>query len=124
MRIGDAINLDGIKIQMLASSHRQSVYATGYLIEFEGKILYHPGDTYLDAIKNLGRIDVFFVPIGGTYTMNVDEAVKALSIVKPKLAIPMHYNTLPEIRADPEEFRKKAVGFDVKIMRIGEELEI
>ena len=96
------------------------------MFEVEGKRLYHAGDTYLDGIKPLRNIDIFFVPIGGYYTMNIDEAVKALKIIKPKLAIPMHYNTLSEIKANPEEFKAKAEkeGFKVKILKIGEELEI
>ena len=129
MRVGEEMEIEGIKIKMLPSSHHQSKYATGYLIEFEGKRIYHPGDTYLDGIKkleDLGEIDVFFVPIGGTYTMNIDEAIEALKIVKPKLAIPMHYNTFDEIKANPEEFKEKAEkeGFKVKVLKIGEEIEI
>jgi L-ascorbate metabolism protein UlaG (beta-lactamase superfamily) len=69
---------------------------------------------------------VFFVPIGGYFTMSIDEAVEALKIIKPKLSIPMHYNTFPQIKADPEEFEKKAnkEGFKVKVLKIGEELEV
>jgi len=126
MKIEDKKTIEGIKIEMLASSHPQSKYPTGFVIEIEGKRLYHPGDTYLDGIKPLGNIDVFFVPIGGYFTMNIDESIEALKIVKPKLAIPMHYNTLPQIKANPEEFKAKAEkeGFEVKILKIGEEIEI
>lgn len=126
MRIGDLKVVEDIKIQMVSASHHQSKYATGYVIEFEGKRIYHPGDTYLDGVKPLGKIDVFFVPIGGTYTMNSEEAVKALEIIKPSLAIPMHFNTFPQIRANPEEFKSKAekLGYRVKVMKIGEEIEV
>ncbi len=126
MKIGEVKEIDGIKVVMVESSHHQSDYATGYIIELEGKRLYHPGDTYLDAVKNRGNIDVFFVPIGGFYTMNIDEAISSLEIVKPKLAIPMHFNTFDKIKADPNEFKEKAekLGFKVKIMNIGETIEI
>jgi len=58
--------------------------------------------------------------------MNIDEAVEALKIIKPKLAIPMHYNTLPQIKADPGEFAAKAekAGFKVKVLKIDEEIEV
>lgn len=126
MKIGEKKIIEGIKIEMVSSSHHQSKYATGFVFEIEGKRLYHTGDTYLDGVKPLENIDVFFVPIGGYYTMNIDEAVKALKIVKPKLAIPMHYNTFPQIKADPEEFKRKAEKeeFEVKVLKIGEEIEI
>ena len=129
MKIGEEIEIDGIKVKMLPSSHYQSKYPTGFLIEFEGKRLYHPGDTYLDGIQklgDLGEIDVFFVPIGGVFTMNIDEAVEALKIIKPKLAITMHFNTIPQIKADPQEFKEKAEkeGFKVRVLRIGEEMKL
>jgi len=126
MKIGERKLIEGVKIEMVASSHHQSKYPTGFVFEVEGKRLYHPGDTYIDGIKSLENIEVFFVPIGGYYTMNIDEAVKALKIIKPKLAIPMHYNTLPQIQANPEDFKTKAEkeGFKVKILKIGEEIEI
>ncbi|MMZ64427.1 metal-dependent hydrolase [compost metagenome] len=38
--------------------------------------------------------------------MGVKEAVKAVQLIRPKIAIPMHYNTFPPIKADPEEFKK------------------
>lgn len=126
MKIGDVQEIEGIKVVMVEASHHQSNYATGYIIEYEGKRLYHAGDTYVDGIKNRGDIDVFFVPIGGFYTMNVKEAVEALKIVKPKLTIPMHFNTFDKIKADPNEFKEMAQkqGFEVKILNIGETLEI
>lgn len=129
MKIGDKTELDGIKVEMVAAVHHQSEYATGYIIEMDGKRLYHPGDTYLQGIENLGsvgKIDIFFVPIGGNYTMNVDEAVEAVKIVKPKLAIPMHFNTFTEIKADPNGFMAKveAAGLKAKVLKIGEEIEV
>jgi L-ascorbate metabolism protein UlaG (beta-lactamase superfamily) len=76
-------------------------------------------------VKKLPNIDLLLLPIGGYYTMNIDEAVKALEIVTPKLAIPMHFNTLGEIKADPNEFKAKAEkkGFKVRVLRIGETIE-
>ncbi|MCD6195356.1 MAG: MBL fold metallo-hydrolase, partial [Staphylothermus sp.] len=50
--------------------------------------------------------DIAFLPIGGHYTMGIREAAKAVQLIRPKIAIPMHYNTFPPIRADPEEFKK------------------
>jgi L-ascorbate metabolism protein UlaG (beta-lactamase superfamily) len=126
MKIGDVKNFDDVKVQMVASSHHQSKYPTGYVIEFENKRIYHPGDTYLDGIKPLGKINVLFVPIGGYYTMDAKEALKALDIIKPDLTIPMHFNTFSQIEANPEEFKANAekMGFRVNVMKINEEIEI
>jgi L-ascorbate metabolism protein UlaG (beta-lactamase superfamily) len=126
MKIGERKTIEGINIEMVSSSHHQSKYPIGFVFELEGKRIYHPGDTYLDGVKSQENIDVFFVPIGGHYTMDIDEAVEAVKIVKAKLIIPMHYNTFPQIKADPEEFRLKVEkeGFRVKVLKIGEEIEI
>ncbi|MEM2849323.1 MAG: metal-dependent hydrolase [Candidatus Bathyarchaeia archaeon] len=123
MRVGEKREVDGVTVEMISASHPQSRYPTGYVVEFEGKRIVHLGDCYLDGVKPLERVDVLLIPIGGTYTMNVDEALKALDVLKPKLAIPMHYNTFPQVRATPEAFKGGAEkkGYNVKILRIGEE---
>lgn len=123
VHVGEKVEVNGIKVEAISASHHQSRYPMGYIIEFEGKRIAHLGDCYLDGIKPLVDIDVLLIPIGGTYTMNVDEAVEALGVIKPKLAIPMHYDTFPQVRADPEEFRRKAErrGFRVRVLKIGKE---
>ena len=131
MGVGDSLNIGDADIKMVKASHarapaRPSQLAAGYIIAYGGKRIYHAGDTYLDGIKNYGTIDVMMVPIGGHYTMNIDEAIEALKIVKPQLAIPMHYNTFPEIKADPKEFQSKAEkeGFKAQVMEFGQEITL
>jgi L-ascorbate metabolism protein UlaG (beta-lactamase superfamily) len=122
MKVGDKKNVDGVSVEMISASHHQDSYPTGYIFELEGKRIAHLGDTYIDGVKKLPNIDLLLLPIGGFFTMNVDEAVKALEMISPKLAIPMHYNTLPQIKADPNDFKQKAEkkGFKVRILKIGE----
>lgn len=45
----------------------------------------------VNRLKKLGKIDVAMLPIGGTFTMDVDEAVEAALVIKPKIVIPMHF---------------------------------
>ncbi len=92
--------------------------------------VYHTGDTdvFLDMqlIGELHKPDVMLTPIGDWYTMGIKGAVKALELVKPKVAIPMHYNTFPVIKQDPEEFKKAVEGkLDVRvvILKPGESFE-
>ena len=71
------------------------------------------------------NIDVALLPIGGYYTMDVQDAARAVKMIKPRVVIPMHYNTCPRIEADPQEFAG-LVGemfTAVKILDPGEEFD-
>jgi L-ascorbate metabolism protein UlaG (beta-lactamase superfamily) len=73
--------------------HPKKFELNGYIIEIEGIRFYHPGDCDLiPEMSTLGPIDVAFFPIGGFFTMNIDQAVEATSIINPKYVIPMHEN--------------------------------
>lgn len=83
--------------------------ACGFVIEVDGKKLYHAGDTALTMEMKLleaEKIDVACFPIGGYYTMDIEDAARAALFVRPRVAIPMHYDTFPNIKADPAEFVK------------------
>lgn len=100
--------------------------ACGFVIEVEGRKIYHSGDTGLTVEMSLledENIDVALLPIGGYYTMDVEDAARAVKMIKPRVAIPMHYNTFPRIEADPVKFAE-LVGemfTEVKILAPGEE---
>ena len=96
----------------------------GYVIEVDGHKVYHAGDTMLfDGMKDLKSmaIDIALLPIGGKYTMNIDEAVKAVEMIQSREVIPMHYNTFPDIAADPQAFAKKVpAGVAVAVLQSSE----
>ncbi|MEX2682251.1 MAG: MBL fold metallo-hydrolase [Candidatus Sigynarchaeota archaeon] len=75
----------------------------GYILEIDGKKIYHAGDTDLipemEALAKRG-IDVALLPAGDTFTMDVHEAADAALLIKPKVAIPMHLKG-----ADPQAFK-------------------
>ena len=88
------------------------------MIEVDKHKVYHAGDTMLfDGMKELRpmAIDIALLPIGGTYTMNADEAAQEAEMIHPREVIPMHYNTFPNIMADPQAFAKK-VPADVAVV--------
>lgn len=102
----------------------------GLLVTIEGKTLYHAGDTalFLDMqlIAERDPIDVAFLPIGDNFTMGVDDAAKAVEFLKPKIVVPIHYDTWPIIAADTDDFAKKAkaAGAEPRILKPGEVLEL
>jgi L-ascorbate metabolism protein UlaG (beta-lactamase superfamily) len=94
----------------------------GFVIELGGKKVYHAGDTGLTYDMKLledEKIDVAFLPIGGNYTMDIDDAVKACDFIKAKIVVPMHYNTFGLISADPQIFKNKAPS-EVVILDVNE----
>lgn len=92
----------------------------GYLIEMDRKAIYHAGDTdNIPEMTSLGDVDIALLPIGGTYTMTVDEAAEAAKVIKPKICVPMHYNSdkygISGINADPEEFAKLLESENIEV---------
>lgn len=104
--------------------------ASGVLIIIEGKTIYHTGDTGLffdmKLIGEMNPVDYMLLPIGDNYTMGIKDAVKAVELTNPKVAVPMHFNTFPVIKTDPTEFKKlvEEKGIKCKIMDYGEVIEI
>ena len=101
----------------------------GYVVRARGKSLYHAGDTALVGDMSLiarKGLDVALVPIGDRYTMGVTDAVESLNLPRPKLAVPMHYNTHDKILANPHDFaaRALAAGHTVRVMGAGEMFEV
>ena len=103
--------------------------ACGLLVSAEGKTLYHAGDTalFLD-MQLIGRagLDLALLPIGDNFTMGPADAIDALDFLRPKLCVPMHYNTWPVIRQDAGAFAEKAAqrGHTVRVLRHGEALTL
>ncbi len=91
----------------------------GYLISAGGKTIYHAGDTdFIPEMDEIGRIDVALLPIGGTYTMDLKEAVRAAKAIKPKVVIPMHH-----LKSDIREFLNRLEEqseIEAKALKIGE----
>jgi L-ascorbate metabolism protein UlaG (beta-lactamase superfamily) len=110
---GESVCVGGIKIVAVDAYNTKEGHSTrkvhhkgdfvGYLVYFENKCIYFAGDTdVIEEMKNLGNVDIAFLPIGGTFVMDIEEAVKAVAIIKPVIVIPMHQS-----KNDPEIFRRE-----------------
>ena len=102
----------------------------GVILSIDGKTLYHTGDTGLfydmKLIGEMTPIDYMLLPIGDNFTMGITDAVKAVELADPDVAIPMHYNTFPVIEAEPLEFKQriKKIGKRSIVMEYGEEIDL
>ena len=98
------------------SFHKKENGWVGYVIDIANTIFYIAGDTdNIEEIRNI-KCDVAFVPIGGTYTMNEKEAVDLIRSIRPKKAIPIHYQTIVGTKEDAiifQEELEKIVPVDI-----------
>ncbi|EKU50212.1 metal-dependent hydrolase [Staphylococcus massiliensis] len=97
----------------------------GLILEVEGQTIYHCGDTALFSdmalITKRHPVDVCFIPIGDNFTMGIDDASYAINeFIKPKISVPIHYDTFPYIEQDPEDFKKAVTEGDVQVLKPGE----
>lgn len=81
----------------------------GYILDVDGKKIYHAGDTdFVEEMKKI-EVDLALLPMGGTYTMSLKEAVGAARSIDAKNVAPMHYKALlgrdGSIKAE-DEFKK------------------
>ncbi len=74
----------------------------GFLLSLDGARIYIAGDTALFSDMKLyaANLDVAILPIGNRFTMGPEDAIEALKLLRPKQAIPCHYNTWPPIEQD------------------------
>ncbi len=131
MNIGGSAALNGITVTMTQAFHSsQSACAVGYVVRLEqGFTMYHAGDTGIfESMRLLGQlypIDVALLPVGGVFTMDPFQAARALTLLKPRKAVPMHFGTFPVLEPDARRFvdlaRKEAPEVDVIVLEPGRE---
>lgn len=137
---GGGVDLPWGRIQMTPALHSSALEfgdgktqsmgcASGYLVKATGRTIYHAGDTGLFGDMSLiGRhgLDLALIPIGDYYTMGPTDALYALDLLRPKLAVPMHYNTFPNIRVDAPAFAAaaKTAGHNVRVLAPAESINL
>ncbi|MBN1805279.1 MAG: MBL fold metallo-hydrolase [Sedimentisphaerales bacterium] len=115
MAPGQTMEFENVSIIGVASyninktNHPKSNNWLGYIIEIGSKRIYVAGDTDLiEEMRGLGDIDVAFLPVGGTYTMDAIEAAEATQYIRPKLAIPYHWGQNVGSLSDAQTFAENA----------------
>ncbi len=123
---GQSLTIEGVNIEAVPAYntnkefHPKAGGRVGYVIEIEGKRIYHAGDTDLiEEMASLGPIDLAFLPVSGTYVMNAEEAAQAVQKIKPKIAAPIHYGAgVAGTPADAQKFQQLASRFcEVRILQ-------
>lgn len=95
-----------LNFQTVASYNTNKLYHpeknewVGYLIDFNNKKYFITGDTDINKENKQIKCDVLLLPVGGVYTMDYKEASTLTNLIKPKLAIPTHYQTVVGTKID------------------------
>jgi L-ascorbate metabolism protein UlaG (beta-lactamase superfamily) len=140
MHIGGSREFDFGKIKFTQAFHGSAIFTedqqiiylgmpAGVLFMAEGKTIYHAGDTALFSdMKLIGErhpIDLAFLPIGDNFTMGPEDAALAAEFLQAKTVVPIHYNTFPPIKQDPEQFiGMLKEGLNGKVMNPGDSIEL
>ncbi len=78
---------------------------TAYVVELDDVRVCHLGDLghvpTPEQVEDLSGVDVLLAPVGGGNTIGGAAAAETVSLLEPKLVIPMHYRT-PAAKAELE----------------------
>ena len=111
---GDRLTVLGVDVEVVPSYNLKKAFHpkgnnwVGYVVVVEGNRVYYTGDTdFIPEMKNI-RADIVILPVGGTYTMDAREAAEAVNVMKPKVAVPIHYGDIVGSRKDAQKFKEFA----------------
>lgn len=107
LEVVDAYNTE--KGSSTRKQHKQGK-GCGYILTLGKLRVYHLGDTdFLTGMKKIKNIDIAFVPMGGKFTMDVNEAIETTKAIVPKIVIPIH-----KLDKDFSDFAKELSGMKIK----------
>ena len=124
MRPHSLITVSGVNIAAIPSynvnkpNHLKGKGWLGYILSMSCERIYIAGDTDLIPEGIASRCDIALVPIGGTYTMNAEEAAEFVNRMQPEVAIPTHYGSIVGTPEDAETFKslvKEPIEVCIKI---------
>ena len=90
--------------------HPKSAEWVGYVLRTDGNRIYIAGDT--DATKEAKAVkcEIALVPIGGTYTMDAKKAAELVNIIRPDIAVPVHYGSIVGKASDGDVFAENVTS--------------
>lgn len=124
MKPGDRISVGGVEIEAVPAYNTNKQFHVkergwvGYIFTMNGQRIYLAGDTdHIPEMKTFD-VDIALLPVSGTYVMTTEEAVRAALDIKPKIAIPMHYNSIVGTEEDAERFAEGLKGkVEVRVLK-------
>lgn len=135
MNTGGSWKFDWGRVKLTYARHSSSfpdgTYGgspNGFILEIEGKVIYNTGDTCpFSEMAWIGEeydVDLMLTPIGDNFTQGPEDAVRSVRMIRPRLTVPLHYNTFPPIEIDMNRWTRAMAeaGFETKVLGAGETL--
>ena len=132
-----AANFEFGKLHFLPAAHSSSMpdgsyggYAGGFLLHGAEKKFYYSGDTCvtmdMQLVPRYAKLDFAILPIGGNFTMDVDDAIMAADMIGCDKIIGVHFDTFGYIRIDHEAAKEKfrTAGKELILPNIGETIDL
>lgn len=118
---GEKYEIQGLEVETTYAYNENKAFHpkqnewVGYIINVNGKKYYIAGDTdNIEEIQNI-ECDVALIPIGGTYTMDYQEAAQLANHIKATTIIPTHYGSIVGNKGDAIKFKALIEEKEVKI---------
>jgi L-ascorbate metabolism protein UlaG (beta-lactamase superfamily) len=134
VKAGDVVKEAGFTINVVQADHAvrgEFIVNFGLVVAADGGSIYHTSDTrFIDPslLPRETRADLLLVPISNRgVVMGIDDALVFASELKPKVVIPIHYDSPKDKdRVDPREFERNGpkFGIQVRVLSFGEEIEV
>ncbi len=111
---GESTTVEGVRIAAVPAYNTNKDYHPrreewiGYIVTLDGVRIYHSGDTDLIPEMKDVECDVALLPVSGTYVMTASEAIRAVELISPTAAIPMHWGDIVGDNADARAFKEGA----------------
>jgi len=136
MNHGGAAQVSFGRVKLTAAIHSSSMpdgsyggNPCGFVIESNDGNFYYSGDTALTCdMKLIGEqttLRFAVLPIGDFYTMGIEDAVRAASLIGVSRIVGVHYDTFPPIQIDRAAATKaaEAAGKELVLPAIGETID-
>ena len=131
LRAGEAATVGGVTVTAVPAYnidkfrgpgelfHPRGAGGLGYVVELDGRRIYHAGDT--DAIPEMHevRCDVALLPVSGTYVMTAEEAAEACRMISATAVVPMHFGDIVGTPSDAARF-EGLCGIPVTVLPLEE----
>ena len=141
MNLGGSAAVPGGTAKMEIAWHSSSLpdgtyggTAAGWLLDVAGARIYVAGDTALFSdMERIGRphagrgLDVAILPIGDLFTMGPDDALEAVKLLRPRIALPSHYGTWPPIEQDAAAWARRIEDARLaraRVLALGEAISV